>query len=388
MVLLIIIYLAFISLGLPDSLLGSSWPVMYEGFGVPISSAGIISMIVTAGTIISSLFSDRVISRFGTGRVTVVSVFMTAAALMGISFTGNFAVICIWAVPLGLGAGSVDAGLNGFVAKHYEAKHMNWLHAFWGLGASAGPLIMSFCLLNLNSWNAGYRTVGIIQLCLTAALLLSLPLWKRAGDTNDLPRGERKPAGFSALAKLPGAKQALLAFFCYCAIESIVGLWGSSYLVKARGIAPETAASWISLYYFGIMSGRLLSGFLAIKLSQKRMIATGLFVIALGITILILPFKGAELLAGLFLIGLGCAPVFPGMIHETPNNFGEKYAQSLIGMQMASAYVGAAFIPPIFGVLGEKLGYGLLPYCAAVLLVLMAVMIKSLFSKAKGRQEI
>ncbi len=370
--LLVIIYISFVSLGLPDSLLGSAWPSMYRGFGVPISTAGAVSMIISAGTIVSSLFCGRVIRRLGVGLTTLISVGLSAAALLGFSFSGHFVILCLFAVPLGLGAGAVDVALNNFVALHYQAKHMNWLHCFWGVGASLGPVIMAFCLTVLNSWSAGYLAVGCIQLALAAALLFALPLWRKfeapaAGQ-------ELKPAGASIreLAGLKYAPQTMLLFFCYCAVESTAGLWGSSYLVTSRGISENTASGWISLYYLGITLGRFFSGFLAVKLKNMQMVRMGLAIIYAGIALLLPPFGNGFLLAGFFLIGLGCAPVFPGLLHETPKSFGSVHSQSMIGLQMASAYMGTTLTPPLFGALASWAGYGLLP---AYLLFFLAVMV-------------
>lgn len=386
--LLMIIYISFISLGLPDALLGSAWPVMYQGLGVSVANAGIISMIIAAGTIISSLFSSKVIRRLKTGLTTFISVWMTAVALLGFSFSRHFWALCLWAVPLGLGAGSVDAALNNFVALHYKARHMNWLHCFWGLGATAGPGIMGYYLLKGSGWPMGYRAVGFIQLALVAVLFATLLLWKKAlGEGQQNTTDEGKGSGLFAAFKMIGVKEALLAFFCYCALEATVGLWGSSYLVLVRGVSSQQAAGGISLYYLGITLGRFLSGFGAMKLSQRQMIGIGTGVIALGIGLLFLPVGGHSLLIALFLIGLGCAPIFPSLLHETPKNFGSKNSQVIMGMQMAGAYTGTTFMPPLFGFLGTKLGYGLFPVYAGLLLTLMAFMIKLLYKKVQGDPE-
>ncbi len=325
-VLLVIIYAAFISLGLPDSLLGSAWPSMYEGLGVPVSNAGIVSLIIAVGTIISSLNSSRLIGRFGTALVTAVSVGMTSLALLGMSFAPSFWVLCLCAVPLGLGAGSVDAALNNFVALHYKASHMNWLHSFWGVGASIGPIILAFFLRRTGLWTTGYRVISVIQAVLMIILIVSLPLWKRV--QNPLPadtQHERKNSfGLPQLLKLKKAKVTLLSFFCYCAIESTVGLWGSSYLVLVRNIDKETAAGWISLYYFGITFGRIISGFISMKLIPKYMIRWGQGCITLGIIMLFLPFSGNMLLAGFFLIGMGCAPIFPSRLSASAKNIPKR----------------------------------------------------------------
>lgn len=383
--LLVIIYLAFISLGLPDSLLGSAWPTMYEGLGVSIDSVGIISMIIAGGTILSSLWSDRMIKHLGTGKVTLISVAMTAIALMGFSFSNSFVILCLCAIPLGLGAGAVDAALNNFVSLHYKAKHMNWLHCFWGIGASLGPIIMSYSLIQWQSWNCGYGAISLIQFALVIALLFTLPLWKKAAIATDKDAEMQQGLSAKNLIRLSGAKQVLLACFCYCAIESTVGLWGSSYLVTIRGIHSETAAWWISLYYLGITCGRFFSGFLSIKFQSKHMIRFGQILIGAGIIILLLPAKGNALLVGLFLIGLGCAPIFPSLLHETPNHFGSRHSQSMMGLQMACAYVGTTFMPPLFGLLGASISYYLFPFYIAILLAVMIFMVTLAYQKTEIR---
>ncbi|MDR1754285.1 MAG: MFS transporter [Eubacterium sp.] len=380
--LLIIIYLSFISLGLPDSLLGSAWPSMYGDLGVSIFSAGIVSMIISGGTIISGLLSGRVINRLGAGAVTFLSVAITAASLICISISNSFALLCLFSVPLGLGAGVVDAALNNFVALHYKANHMSWLHCFWGVGASIGPFIMSYGLVQTQSWNAGYRIIGIIQFILTAILFLSLPLWKRIKSSESVDEiSVPQVLPIRKLIMLPGAKQVLTVFFCYCGIEMTIGLWGSSYLVTVRGVSAITAASWISLYYFGITFGRLLSGFLSIKLCHKRMVQIGQILIGAGAVVLFLPIKVNLLFTGFFLLGLGCAPIYPSLIHETPINFGVRYSQSMIGVQMACAYTGTTFIPPLFGILGSKLSYGIFPFFVVLLLLIMIFMTVLLYKK-------
>jgi fucose permease len=345
--LLIIIYLSFISLGLPDSLLGSAWPSMYNVLNVPLHYAGFVSMIIAGGTVISSIFSERIIKRFGTGIVTAVSVLMTAAALIGFSFSYNFIYLCFCAIPLGLGAGSVDAALNNYVALHYKARHMSWLHCFWGVGASIGPIIMSLFLIRKDSWNLGYRTIGIIQFCLIVLLFISLPLWKKNKTTEN--SSQYNTVKFTKLLHIIGVKYVLIAFFCYCTIETITGLWGASFLVMVKNISPETAARWIALYYIGITFGRFVSGFVTIKLNNRQMIRLGQVLIGCGIIVLVLPFGNSTLLPGLFMIGLGCAPIFPGLLHETPENFGKENSQKIMGIQMASAYIGTTLMPPVFG---------------------------------------
>jgi fucose permease len=383
LLLLIIIYFSFISLGLPDSLLGSAWPSMYNLLNVPLYYAGFISMIIAGGTVVSSIFSEKIIRRFGTGVVTAVSVLMTAAALIGFSFSHIFWALCLCAIPLGLGAGSVDAALNNYVALHYKARHMSWLHCFWGIGASLGPIIMSMFLINKNSWNLGYRTIGIIQFCLVVMLFVSLSLWKNENVQKNTT--QHNSIKFKQLFHIVGVKQILIAFFCYCTIETITGLWGSSYLVMVKNISPEIAAQWISLYFVGITSGRFISGFVTMKLNNRKMIRLGQILIGGGIIVLVLPFNNSTLLPGFFMIGLGCAPIFPSLLHETPSNFGGEYSQAIMGIQMASAYIGTTLIPPIFGRLASHIGFNIFPAFIGIILILKIIMIEILNRKIDNK---
>jgi len=385
-VLLIIIYLSFISLGLPDSLLGSAWPSMYGGLNVPLHYAGYISMIIAGGTVVSSIFSERIIRRLGTGIVTALSVFMTAVALLGFSFSPAFALLCLWAVPLGLGAGSVDAALNNYVALHYKAKHMSWLHCFWGVGASMGPIIMSFFLINRNSWNMGYRAIGLIQCGLVAILFVTISLWGKnksqtGNEKNETPKGTK----FKELFHTAGVKQILVAFFCYCSLESTTGLWGSSFLVMEKNISPEIAAKWISLFYIGITSGRFISGFLTMKLNNRQMVRLGQFLVASGVIILMLPVGKLLLLPGFFIIGLGCAPIYPSLLHETPGNFGSEKSQAIMGIQMASAYIGTTFMPPLFGQMTSFFGFNVFPLFIGGILALNIVMVEIVNKKVNKK---
>ncbi|ROR28550.1 fucose permease [Mobilisporobacter senegalensis] len=374
--LLAIIYISFISLGLPDALLGSAWPAMYKEMQVPISSAGMVSMIIAGGTIISSLNSDRFIKKIGTGKLTAISVGMTAVALWGFSTSHSFLVLCAWAIPYGLGAGSVDAALNNFVALHYKAKHMSWLHCFWGIGATLGPYLMGYFLTVGMKWNMGYFTISVIQIVLTGILILSLPLWKKNDTAFSEENEETKSLSMKELLKISGAKPTLVAFFCYCALEATTGLWGSSYLVMEKGITAETAAKWISLFYFGITFGRFLSGFLAIKLSNKNMVRIGQGVAFLGTTVLLLPLGIYGLCAGFILIGMGCAPIYPCLLHETPENFGKDLSQAIMGMQMACAYVGSTFMPPLFGLIAEHINIKLYPFYLVIFVIVMIIMVE------------
>lgn len=370
--LLVIIYMAFISLGLPDAVLGSAWPVLHKDLQVPVSSAGIMTMVISAGTIISSLFSVRLIRRFGTGKVTMVSVAMTAAGLIGITFSNHFIWLCLLGIPLGLGAGAVDSALNNFVALHFKATHMNWLHCFWGVGATAGPLLMSLFIIKENGWRIGYGTIGLMQAVLVACLFLSLPLWKKY-DRIGMEQSSRMDTGLMEVLNLQGAKQAMTAFFCYCAVEAATGLWGSSFLVMSKGISAETAAKWVSLYYFGITAGRFFAGFLTLRFNNLTMIRAGQIVCLSGAVLLALPFSSIFQMTGLILIGLGCAPIFPAMLHETPNRFGAEMSQGMMGIQMASAYVGITVVPPLFGALAGYTGFQILPVFLVVFVAMMII---------------
>ena len=377
--LLAIIYLAFISLGLPDSMLGAAWPNMYPEFGVPLSYAGILSAIIAAGTIVSSLQSDRLTLKLGTGRVTAISVAMTAVALFGFSVTHNFYLLCLWAIPYGLGGGSVDASINNYVALHYESRHMSWLHCMWGVGAATGPYIMGYALTGGLGWNAGYRMISLMQIGLTIILFLSLPLWKKREIRMDAETGEKtKPMALRDVLRIRGAKEVLVCFFCYCAIEQTAGLWASSYLNLYKGVPAETAASFASMFYIGITIGRAISGFLTIGLSDTKMIRLGQGLILMGILVMVLPLHAYVSLAGLILVGLGCAPIYPCIIHSTPAHFGADKSQAVIGVQMAFAYVGTLCMPPIFGVIANAVSVALLPCYLFIIMVLMVIMHEAL----------
>ena len=374
--LLAVIYLSFISLGLPDALLGSAWPTMYQEFNVPISYAGIVSFIIAAGTIVSSLQSDRITRKFGAGKVTACSVAMTAIALFGFSFISEYWMLLLWAIPYGLGAGSVDACLNNYVALHYESRHMSWLHCMWGVGAAVGPYIMGYALSGGQVWNMGYRYVGIIQVALTVILFISLPLWK--GSSEAMGEVQPKSLSLKEIVAIPGAKSVMVAFFCYCAMESTAGLWASSYLVLEKGIAEEVAAKFASLFYVGITIGRAISGFITMKMSDKNMIRMGCGIILLGGAMLLLPFNETVALIGLIVVGVGCAPVYPCIIHSTPAHFGADKSQCLIGVQMASAYTGSCLMPPFFGFLANHITVALYPFFLLILAVGLIVMHENL----------
>ena len=346
-------------------------------------------MIIAVGTIISSLQSDRLTKKFGTGKVTVASVLMTAVALFGFSISHSYALLCLWAIPYGLGAGSVDASLNNYVALHYASRHMSWLHCMWGIGASLGPYIMGNTLINGQSWNLGYRYIAIVQIVLTAVLLLSLPLWNRKSNTScGNETVQEKSLSLRQVFSIPGAKEIMITFFCYCALEQTTNLWASSYLVLYQGLSPEAAASLASLFFIGITVGRFLSGFLTFKLSDTQMIRLGQGFIAAGIFSLFLPLGKITSLLGLILIGLGCAPIYPSIIHSTPANFGKERSQAMIGVQMASAYVGTCLMPPIFGFIANHISVSLFPVYMLAILVLMVIMHEKMLPKVAKRKEV
>ena len=373
--LLAIIYIAFISLGLPDSLLGAAWPVMHEDLGAPLSYAGIISMIIAFGTVVSSLQSDRLTLWLGTGKVTAISVAMTATALLGFSASSEFWMLCLWAIPYGLGAGGVDAALNNYVALHYRSWHMSWLHCMWGVGAATGPYIMGMALEMGTGWPAGYHIIAVMQVVLTIILFASLPLWKERKDEVQADSGhKRKPLSLREIFWIPGAREILVAFFCYSAVEQTCGLWASSFLNLSKGISAEQAASFGAMFFIGITVGRAINGFLAMRMHDESMIRMGQVLILFGIVTVMLPAGDAVALAGLILIGLGCAPIYPCIIHSTPTHFGKEKSQAIIGVQMAAAYIGTMLMPPLFGILANHLSISLLPIYLLVLLAIMAFM--------------
>lgn len=370
-ILLVIIYLAFISLGLPDSLLGSAWPVMHMEFGVPISYAGAVSMMIAAGTILSSLLSDRLTRRLGTGRVTAISVGMTAAALFGFSISGTYRMLLLWAIPYGIGAGGVDAALNNYVALHYASRHMSWLHCFWGVGASVGPVIMGAAITGGMGWNGGYRIIGILQIVLTAILVFSLPLWKGRGE--EKKENIAIPLSLRQIIDIPGAKSVMLCFFCYCALEQTTGLWASTFLVLRWNVSAEQAATLAGLFFIGITTGRAISGFATFRFNDSQMVRIGQGIMLAGIIIMLLPISKTLAMIGIVAIGVGCAPVYPSLIHSTPDHFGADKSQAIIGLQMASAYLGTCLMPPLFGVVANALSVGLMPFYLLALLALMIV---------------
>ncbi|MFC0266141.1 MFS transporter [Alloscardovia macacae] len=378
-VLLAVIYLAFISLGLPDSLMGSAWPTMYPQYHVPVSYAGLVQIIITAGTIISSLLSDRLTFKLGAGKVVTVSVGLTAVALLGFSFSPTFWILCLCAIPYGLGAGAIDAALNNYVALHYSSRHMSWLHAMWGVGTVVSPSIMSYALIEQHQWQLGYRYVSFIQIGITVLVALSLPLWAKRGratvESSSEQKASAKPLGLMATLRLPLAKEVMLMFLCYCGLEGTVGLWASTYAVQSRGISADQAAVWASYFFLGITGGRIAAGFIADKFSDTFMIRLGSAVLFAGILLTVNPTPYTVLtMLGLILIGVGCAPIYPSIIHATPELFGEDKSQAIIGVQMASAYVGYLVVVPVFGLIARQISALWMPAYILVFFLLMVGM--------------
>lgn len=378
--LLIIIYIAFIGLGLPDSLLGSGWPIMHVYFDVPVSFMGIVSMIIAAGSVIAGLFSDKFVGKFGTRTITVVSTFLTAAAMIGFSFATEFWMLLLLAIPYGLGAGGIDAALNNFVALNYASKHMSWLHCFWGVGAIISPFVMGYALSN-SVWNDGFFIVGCIQLGIVALLALTLPLWKKI---KTVKVDKRKKIGIGNVLKIKGVPFILIGFFCYCAAEATAMYWASTYFVEAKCFDAEKAANLASLFYIGITSGRILSGFISDKLGDRKLILAGSSVLICGIILLAIPVNAEAVpISAFVVIGFGCAPIFPSIIHSAPHNFGEENSGAVIGLQMACAYTGTTFMPPLFGLLGNLTTFAVLPLYLAFFVILTVIMTELTFRAAK-----
>lgn len=378
--LLSIIYLAFVSLGLPDSLLGAGWPVMHVFFNVPISYMGIISIIMTGATILSAFMSERITGKFGTSTVTTVSTALAAVALFGFSFATDFWQLCIWSVPYGLGAGAIDAALNNYIALHYSSKHMSWLHCFWGAGAIISPYVMSFALAH-STWNDGYRAVGVVQFIIVIILLAATPLWKInkgvvTGET------DKKPLGVKGVLKIKGAAEHIGAFFAYCSAEATIMLWASSYFFESRGIPEETAAALASLYYIGLSLGRFGGGFISDWLGDKRMIRMGTAVAVFGLILVLMPNDSVSFV-GFLLTGLGCAPIYPCFIHQTPSSFGVERSQAIIGTQMALGYIGFLFMPPLFGIIASHITIELLPVFCLAFFALQTVLAEKTWKKLR-----
>ncbi|RKF14288.1 MFS transporter [Alginatibacterium sediminis] len=372
MLLLLIIYLAFISLGLPDAVLGSTWPVAYVDLNSSLEFAGVISIVISAGTVISSLLSSRLIHRFSTGKVMVVSVLLTALALLGFAFSQSVWTLVLLAIPLGLGGGAVDAALNNFVALHYKSKHMNYLHSFWGVGATSGPLIMAIYLNQDQGWREGFEVIAAIQFALVLVLLLSISLWSNVKTRHSAESSESPHLISNTMAfRIKGVKLQLLTFFCYCSLEAGTGLWAASFLITVKGVEPTQAAFWTSMYFLGITLGRFFSGFIADYVKEENSVRVGIFTILLGVVLMALPGSLVLVKLGLVLVGLGCAPIYPNTIHLTPKRFGEQASQTIIGLSMATAYVGTTLIPPLLGLIAVNSSFQVLPMFLLFFVVIM-----------------
>ena len=396
--LLFIIYLSFISLGLPDAVLGAAWPIIHEEFGVPISFSGSIYMLISCCTILSSLKSESLRLRFGTGKITAFSVLLTAVAIFGFSISPSLSVMLFFAIPYGLGAGSVDAALNHYVAVHYSGRSMNWLHCMWGIGAALGPYILGFVLQRGESWRSGYLVLSMIQATLTIVLFLTLGLWGKE-EKDEKTEEKKTPMSFRQILSITGAKECLVSFFLYCAIEQTLGLWSGSFMVYSLKIEAKLAASFVALFYFGITFGRFLAGILAAQWQDEALILGGCGILFLGLVLLFcsmfpsqeVKLFGMELrqilvICALLLSGLGCAPIYPAIIHSTPRNFGAENTSALIGKQMAAAYIGSMSFPPFFGVLAKIFGTGLFPFFSTVLFFGMLFMYRNLLYKTRGKR--
>lgn len=383
--LLVVIYLAFVSLGLPDSLLGASWPIMHQEIGIPLSFMGVITFVISMGTVLSSLFSYKLIQKFGTGTITTVSVFMTAIALLGFSYSRNLIMIFVFSIPYGFGAGAIDAALNNYVASHYSSKHMSWLHCFWGVGTVISPFIMSYALTYWN-WSGGYRIISIIQMIIGLVLVLSLKLWKsneKDNETDSNNDSSSESLGLIQTLKIKGVPSLLIGFFAYCSAEATVMAWSATYLVKAKNIDEATAAAFASMFFIGMTVGRFLGGFIMDKFGDRKMIFMGTIIIFGGVALMLIPIDNNIFsLLGLIIIGLGCAPIYPCIVHSTPYNFGEKNSGAIIGIQMASAYLGATVMSPLYGVIGDSIGFSSMPIYVLLFTILMIIMVENTFKNS------
>lgn len=381
--LIAVIYLIFISLGLPDSLLGSGWPAMHAAFSVPSSYAGYVSMAISFMTIISALLSPIMIKRFHTKWIVIVSIFLTVMGLIGFSISTSYAMLFVFAVPYGMGAGAIDASVNHYVANNYSGSVMNFLHCFYGVGAVISPNIMAVAL-SKASWNEGYRWTAYIQIFILLICIISLPLWKK--NESDSNKQEEEVARIREALKRPGVVLTLIAFFAYCSGEATCFLWTSSYFAGVKeGLTDHLIASFGSLIFGGLMLGRLISGFVSNRLGDRMLIRIGIFVEVVGILLVMIPVASFIPAAiGFVIIGTGMGPVYPAIQHMAPTNFGERYSASIIGLQMASAYIGSTFMPMIFGNIQEKIGIGIMPFYLLIFAVLNIWMLERTYMVLTG----
>lgn len=381
--LIAVIYLIFISLGLPDSLLGSGWPAMHAAFSVPSSYAGYVSMAISFMTIISALLSPMMIKRFHTKWIVIVSIFLTVMGLIGFSISTSYAMLFVFAVPYGMGAGAIDASVNHYVANNYSGSVMNFLHCFYGVGAVISPNIMAVAL-SKASWNEGYRWTAYIQIFILLICIISLPLWKK--NESDSNKQEEEVARIREALKRPGVVLTLIAFFAYCSGEATCFLWTSSYFAGVKeGLTDHLIASFGSLIFGGLMLGRLISGFVSNRLGDRMLIRIGIFVEVVGILLVMIPVASFIPAAiGFVIIGTGMGPVYPAIQHMAPTNFGERYSAAVIGLQMASAYIGSTFMPMIFGNIQEKIGIGIMPFYLLIFAVLNIWMLERTYVVLTG----
>ena len=383
--LLAIIYLAFISLGLPDSLLGSIWSIAHKELEVGLSYMGYITIIISCGTVVSSLFADKLNNKLSTGVVVFISVLLTALGLFGFSISSEYYMLLLFAIPYGLGAGAIDASLNNYVALHYSSRHMSWLHCFWGIGTLVGPFVMTYALTCKNNWHDGYLIISIIQFSLAFIMLLALPLWKNVKHNNKIEVKEEKQEAlkFKEKLKIKGIWFLLIGFFCYSAIETVVMGWASTYMVRAKGIDTTTAATFASFFFIGMTVGRFICGFVSSKLGDKKMIRIGYAVLFVGIILISLPINEIAL-PGFIVIGLGCSPIYPSIIHSTPSNFERKYSQAIIGLEMAGAYVASISMPYAFGLLADFITIEIMPIYLLLFSAISIIMLELLVKNRKN----
>lgn len=370
--LLIVIFIDFIGLGIPDSLFGAAWPAINSDFGLPISAANAVTVTMTVCSIISSLMSAKLTEKFSTSKIAAVSTALTAVGLFGFSISKNIYMMFFFTLFLGFGAGAIDAALNNYVAVHYRASHMNFLHCFYGIGVTLSPYLMSLALKN-RSWQSGYRLAFIIQLVISIIAFVSLPLWQKNGRLSESSDEKSEKSSFADLVKLPGIKSTWLVFFGSCALEYVSGTWSSSFLVNSRGITVDRAALFVTVYYGGIAFGRFLSGIFSSKLKPQQIILIGTILIIPAIVLVSQPFIPNLIAVGMFLIGLGNGPLYPNMVHLTPIRFGAQRSQAVMGSQMAAAYIGILSMPALTGFLAQKFSTDIFPYCLAVLYGIMLI---------------
>ncbi|MBQ5824160.1 MAG: MFS transporter [Clostridia bacterium] len=380
--LLIVIYVAFIGLGVPDSLIGSAWPAVHAQLNIPVEAVSFITFIISGCTVLSSMFSARILNKIGTAKVTAFSTAMTAVALLGFSFAQSFLVMVLLAVVLGLGAGAIDSGLNNYVALHFKASHMNFLHCFYGVGVSLSPYLMSVALSSAG-WRGGYRYAFYVQAAIAVLLIVSVPLWKKSSPDTQAEEEKSTNLTLWQMAKMPEVRQVWVIMLATNAIEYACGVWGSTYLVEQKGFSAELGALALTVYYVGMSIGRFVSGLISGKISTWKRIGIGSAILAPAIVLMLLPLSGTVTVAGLFLIGLGNGSIYPNMIHLTPHNFGKEVSQSVMGSQIAFAYIGVMLAPPMVSLISSVFGIAVYPILLAALYVIMIIAIRCFVNRIK-----